>query len=52
MMLLRWFPQVRYNDLEIYENITDPHGPAMTHAMTAIGWLEVGEKKTRGTKRF
>lgn len=37
--------QVRYNDLAYYENLTDPNGPAMTHAMFAIGWLEAGEKK-------
>lgn len=39
------FTQVRYNDLAFYENITDPNGPAMTHAMFAVGWLEVGEEK-------
>lgn len=37
--------QVRYNDLAFYESLTDPNGPAMTHAMFAIGWLEVGEEK-------
>jgi len=25
--------------------LTDPNGPAMTHAMFAIGWLEAGEEK-------
>ena len=39
------FSQVRYNDLSYYERLTDPNGPAMTHAMFAIGWLEAGEKK-------
>jgi len=37
--------QVRVNDLAFYENRTDPSGPAMTHAMFAIGWLEVGNKE-------
>lgn len=41
------FLQVRYNDLAYYqdENITDPNGPAMTHSMFAIGWLEAGEQE-------
>lgn len=37
--------QVRYNDLKLYENRTDPDGPAMTHSMFAIGWLDLGENK-------
>ena len=37
--------QVRYNDLKLYEERTDPDGPAMTHSMFAIGWLDLGEKK-------
>ncbi|XP_061577620.1 protein-glucosylgalactosylhydroxylysine glucosidase [Cololabis saira] len=36
-------PQVRKNDLEAYEPVTDPNGPAMTWGMFAIGWLELGE---------
>ena len=36
--------QVRYNDLKLYEERTDPDGPAMTHSMFAIGWLDLGEK--------
>ncbi|XP_034032237.1 protein-glucosylgalactosylhydroxylysine glucosidase isoform X2 [Thalassophryne amazonica] len=36
-------PEVRRNDLEVYEAVTDPLGPAMTWAMFAIGWLEHGE---------
>lgn len=36
-------PEVRKNDLEAYEPVTDPHGPAMTWGMFAIGWLELGE---------
>ena len=39
------FTQVRYNDLILYENCTDPDGPAMTHSMFAIGWLDLGEKQ-------
>lgn len=37
--------QVRYNDLKLYEERTDPDGPAMTHSMFAIGWLDMGDKK-------
>ena len=29
--------------MRLYEERTNPDGPAMTHAMSAIGWLEVGE---------
>uniref|UniRef100_A0A3Q4HDC6 Protein-glucosylgalactosylhydroxylysine glucosidase n=1 Tax=Neolamprologus brichardi TaxID=32507 RepID=A0A3Q4HDC6_NEOBR len=36
-------PEVRRNDLEAYEPVTNPHGPAMTWGMFAIGWLELGE---------
>ncbi|KAL5008082.1 hypothetical protein ScPMuIL_013663 [Solemya velum] len=36
-------PQVRRNDLEIYEKVGDTGGPAMTWSMFAIGWLELGE---------
>jgi len=32
----------KYNDLEFYDKITDPNGPAMTHSMFSIGWNEVG----------
>ena len=35
--------QVRRNDLEYYEEVTDINGPAMSWGMFAIGWLEVGE---------
>ncbi|XP_076847033.1 protein-glucosylgalactosylhydroxylysine glucosidase [Brachyhypopomus gauderio] len=35
--------EVRRNDLECYESVTDPHGPAMTWSMFAVGWLELGE---------
>lgn len=43
--------QVRYNDLKLYEERTDPDGPAMTHSMFAIGWLDLGENK-RAEKPF
>jgi len=45
VFFLFFFLQVRLNDLAFYENRTDPSGPAMTHAMFAIGWLEVGNKQ-------
>ncbi|KAI1895646.1 hypothetical protein AGOR_G00108370 [Albula goreensis] len=35
--------EVRKNDLEFYEAVTDPRGPAMTWGMFAVGWLELGE---------
>ena len=41
--------QVRANDLRLYEESTDPNGPAMTHAMFAIGWLELGETEKAKT---
>ncbi|XP_058502585.1 protein-glucosylgalactosylhydroxylysine glucosidase [Solea solea] len=40
---LQMSKQVRRNDLEAYEPVTDPQGPAMTWGMFAIGWLELGE---------
>lgn len=36
-------PEVRRNDLEVYEPVTDPNGPAMTWSMFAISWMELGE---------
>ncbi|NXN03981.1 PGGHG glucosidase, partial [Sylvia borin] len=35
--------EVRRNDLEMYEPVTDPAGPAMTWSMFAVGWLELKE---------
>ncbi|KAF5908280.1 Protein-glucosylgalactosylhydroxylysine glucosidase, partial [Clarias magur] len=35
--------EVRRNDLEYYEAVTDPLGPAMTWSMFTVGWLELGE---------
>lgn len=40
---LQMSPEIRRNDLEAYEPVTDPNGPAMTWGMFAIGWLELGE---------
>ncbi|XP_031420514.1 protein-glucosylgalactosylhydroxylysine glucosidase isoform X2 [Clupea harengus] len=34
---------VRRNDLEAYEPVTDPRGPAMTWGMFAVAWMELGE---------
>ncbi|MBN3294954.1 PGGHG glucosidase, partial [Amia calva] len=36
-------PEVRRHDLEMYEPVTDPEGPAMTWGVFAVGWLELGE---------
>ncbi|KAM6360406.1 protein-glucosylgalactosylhydroxylysine glucosidase [Alca torda] len=36
-------PEVRRNDLEMYEPTTEPGGPAMTWSMFAVGWLELKE---------
>ena len=41
--------EVRQNDLMIYEPRTDPNGPAMTKAMFAIGWLELGNDRNAST---
>lgn len=35
---------VRRNDLETYERLTDPGGPAMTWGMYSVGWLELGRE--------
>ena len=49
LLIIHDFPflsgKVRYNDLKLYEERTDPDGPAMTHSMFAIGWLDIGDKK-------
>ncbi|XP_037373210.1 protein-glucosylgalactosylhydroxylysine glucosidase [Talpa occidentalis] len=34
-------PRVRRNNLEVYEAVTCPRGPAMTWSMFAVGWLEL-----------
>ncbi|XP_073419378.1 protein-glucosylgalactosylhydroxylysine glucosidase isoform X1 [Dendrobates tinctorius] len=38
-------PERRRNDLQIYEAVTDPDGPAMTWSMFAIGYMELKEMK-------
>ncbi|KAF2072925.1 hypothetical protein CYY_005747 [Polysphondylium violaceum] len=35
---------VRRNDLTYYQYKNDPNGPAMTHSMFAVGWLELGNQ--------
>ncbi|XP_067686916.1 uncharacterized protein [Haliotis asinina] len=49
--ILAGFPQmwpmsreVRRNDLEVYDDVTTPLGPAMTWGMFSIGWLELGDE--------
>merc|ERR1712217_799845 len=39
------------NDLEFYEGITDPTGPAMTWSMFALGWFEL-QNYTKSSKHF
>ncbi|XP_034500813.1 protein-glucosylgalactosylhydroxylysine glucosidase isoform X4 [Ailuropoda melanoleuca] len=34
-------PHIRRKNLEIYEAVTSPKGPAMTWSMFAVGWLEL-----------
>ncbi|XP_072037392.1 protein-glucosylgalactosylhydroxylysine glucosidase-like [Amphiura filiformis] len=36
-------PQTRENDLNIYREVTDPLGPAMTWGMFCIGYKEIGD---------
>uniref|UniRef100_A0A914DPS5 Protein-glucosylgalactosylhydroxylysine glucosidase n=1 Tax=Acrobeloides nanus TaxID=290746 RepID=A0A914DPS5_9BILA len=44
-LLVEMDPQVRKNDLLIYQASTDAlGGPAMTWAMHSVGWLEFGEE--------
>lgn len=40
-LLLSMPTWLRKNDLDIYEPVTDPDGPAMTWGMFAIGHLEL-----------
>lgn len=37
--------QMRKNDLEFYEEVTDHDGPAMTWSMFAVGWLEMNDSE-------
>ncbi|XP_006877076.1 PREDICTED: acid trehalase-like protein 1 [Chrysochloris asiatica] len=34
-------PSVRRRNLEVYEAVTSPQGPAMTWSMFAVGWMEL-----------
>nr|XP_004654215.2 protein-glucosylgalactosylhydroxylysine glucosidase [Jaculus jaculus]XP_044993683.1 protein-glucosylgalactosylhydroxylysine glucosidase [Jaculus jaculus] len=34
-------PDIRRKNLEIYEAVTSPQGPAMTWSMFAVGWMEL-----------
>ncbi|XP_037694720.1 protein-glucosylgalactosylhydroxylysine glucosidase isoform X4 [Choloepus didactylus] len=34
-------PDVRRKNLEVYEAVTSPQGPAMTWSMFAVGWMEL-----------
>uniref|UniRef100_A0A8C2MVQ8 Protein glucosylgalactosylhydroxylysine glucosidase n=1 Tax=Cricetulus griseus TaxID=10029 RepID=A0A8C2MVQ8_CRIGR len=36
-------PDIRRKNLEIYEAVTSPQGPAMTWSMFAVGWMELKE---------
>ncbi|XP_066220386.1 protein-glucosylgalactosylhydroxylysine glucosidase isoform X2 [Saccopteryx leptura] len=38
-------PHVRKNNLEIYEAVTSPQGPAMTWSMFAVGWMELKDPR-------
>ncbi|XP_053781391.1 protein-glucosylgalactosylhydroxylysine glucosidase isoform X2 [Desmodus rotundus] len=38
-------PRVRRNNLEVYEAVTSPRGPAMTWSMFAVGWMELKEPR-------
>ncbi|KAK2553759.1 Protein-glucosylgalactosylhydroxylysine glucosidase [Acropora cervicornis] len=43
--ILIGYPLMYEMDKQLYEERTDPDGPAMTHSMFAIGWLDIGDKK-------
>ncbi|XP_025771351.1 protein-glucosylgalactosylhydroxylysine glucosidase [Puma concolor] len=38
-------PHTRRKNLEIYEAVTSPKGPAMTWSMFAVGWMELKEPR-------
>lgn len=42
-LLYQMDPEIRKNDLTIYEKVTRNNGPAMTWAMHAVGLLEIDE---------
>ncbi|XP_008157850.2 protein-glucosylgalactosylhydroxylysine glucosidase [Eptesicus fuscus] len=41
-------PQVRRRNLEVYEAVTSPQGPAMTWSMFAVGWMELKDARRAG----
>ncbi|XP_070563897.1 LOW QUALITY PROTEIN: protein-glucosylgalactosylhydroxylysine glucosidase-like [Ptychodera flava] len=44
-LMMNMTPEVRRNDLTIYENLTDEYGPDTgTWSMHTVGWLEFGEE--------
>jgi len=45
-LMYKMDPKIRRNDLNIYEQVTRPDGPAMTWAMHTIGFLDVDEVDT------
>jgi len=40
-LMLPMSPAVRKNDLEYYQTVTDPNGPAMTWGMFSLGYVEL-----------
>ena len=36
---------------DVFQNVTDPNGPAMTWGMFSVGWLELGNK-VKGASLF
>ncbi|KAL4217202.1 hypothetical protein ACF0H5_023655 [Mactra antiquata] len=45
-LMMNMSRDVRRNDLELYEKITNPHGPDTgTWSMHTVGWLELGDEK-------
>jgi trehalose/maltose hydrolase-like predicted phosphorylase len=43
-LMMNMTEEVRRSDLEYYTGVTDGNGPAMTWAMHAIGYLELGDQ--------
>lgn len=50
-LMMKMSRAVRKKDLQYYEEVTDPNGPAMTWGMFSVGWLELGNK-TKGRSMF
>ncbi|NXS61491.1 PGGHG glucosidase, partial [Brachypteracias leptosomus] len=49
-LMLPMSSEVRRNDLEMYEPVTELDGPAMTWSMFAVGWLELKEVQRAQTQ--